>query len=384
MMEDFWDPYGEPPEDNPEHYDFLEDCELEDDGLPAFENLQTVLHHVPPQSPAVIEGVLRRGHKMLLAGPSKAGKSFALIELAVCIASGTPWLSRFGCQRGKVLYINLEVDLASCLHRFRDVCQALELPENDISAMLPNVDVWNLRGYCVDWLHFVDICCSRVRREKYDVVIIDPFYKLNAGSENDAYQMAQFANGLDRIANVNGASVIYCHHHSKGDQGWKNSMDRASGSGVFARDVDALLDIIELELPPERQRAGVTAWRIEGTLREFPSFEPVDVWFNYPIHVMERFDQADNIAPHSQLPAYQRAMNARKPKEQKLKERRHRLEAAIDVLEAQGVEITTSSVAEYLDVTNKTIRYMVDEHPRFERDTKTGQIRRAYTVAPQE
>lgn len=250
--------------------------------------------------------------------------------------------------------------------------------------MLPNIDLWNLRGYCINWPHFVDICCSRARREQYDVIIIDPFYKLNAGRENNVFDMVQFCNGLDRISAVNGAAVIYCHHHSKGDQGWKNSMDRASGSGAFARDVDALLDIIELELPPERQRAGVTAWRIEGTLREFPSFEPVDVWFNYPIHVMERFDQADNIAPHSQLPAYQRAMNARKPKEQKLKERRHRLEAAIDVLAAQGVEVTTSSVAEYLDVTNKTIRYMVDEHPDFERDTKTGQIRRAHTVAPQE
>ena len=378
-MEDFRDPYGEPLEDNPEHYDFLEDCELEDDGLPAFENLQTALHPVPPQSPAVIEGVLRRGHKMLLAGPSKAGKSFALIELCIAIAEGKPWLGRFSCAQGKVLYINLELDRASCLHRFKDVYTALGLPPQN----LRNIDIWNLRGYCVNWLHFVDICCSRVRREKHDVVIIDPFYKLNAGSENDAYQMAQFANGLDRIANVNGASVIYCHHHSKGDQGWKNSMDRASGSGVFARDVDALLDIIELELPPERQRAGVTAWRIEGTLREFPGFEPVDVWFNYPIHIMERFDPADNIAPHSQLPAFQRAMNARKPKEQKLKERRHRLEAAIDVLTAQGVEVTTSTLVAYLDVTKQTIWRMVDEHPDFERDTKTGQIRRAQAVAPQ-
>ncbi|MFQ9500006.1 MAG: AAA family ATPase [Faecalibacterium sp.] len=380
MMEDLWDPYGEPPEEDLEHYDFLEDCELEDDGLPAFENLQTALHHVPPQSPAVIEGVLRKGHKMLLAGPSKAGKSFALIELAVCIASGTPWMNRFESRRGKVLYVNLEVDRASCLHRFKDVYTALGLPPQN----LRNIDIWNLRGYCINWPHFVDICCSRARREQYDVIIIDPFYKLNAGRENNVFDMVQFCNGLDLISAVNGAAVIYAHHHSKGDQGWKNSMDRASGSGVFARDVDALLDIIELELPPDRQREGVTAWRIEGTLREFPSFEPVDVWFNYPIHVMERFDQADNIAPHSKLPSYQRAMNARKPKEQKLKERRHRLEAAIDVLAAQGVEVTTSSVAEYLDVTNKTIRYMVDEHPDFERDTKTGQIRRAHTVAPQE
>ena len=40
-------------------------------------------------------------------------------------------------------------------------------------------------------------------------------------------------------------------------------MDRASGSGVFARDVDALLDIIELELPTRRT-----------TLRRTPSSLP--------------------------------------------------------------------------------------------------------------
>ena len=384
MMVDFWDLYGEPPEP-PEHFDFMEDCEIEEDGLPPVENLQTACGHgVPPLADPLIFGVLRKGHKMLLAGPSKAGKSFALIELAVCIASGTPWMNRFECRRGKVLYVNLELDRASCINRFIEVYKALDYPESQMQTVMHNIRIWNLRGYCINWPHFVDICCSRARREQYDVIIIDPFYKLNAGRENNVFDMVQFCNGLDRISAVNGAAVIYCHHHSKGDQGWKNSMDRASGSGVFARDVDALLDVIELELPPDRRQAGITAWRIEGTLREFPSFEPVDVWFNYPIHVMERFDPADNIAPHSQLPAFQRAMNARKPKEQKLKERRHRLEAAIDVLTAQGEEVTTSSVADYLDVTNKTIRYMVDEHPAFERDPKTGQIRRSCSTPPQE
>ena len=376
MMEDFWDPYGEPPEEDPD--------ELEDDGLPPSENLGNLIENPPELQEEQICSVLRKGHKMLLAGPSKAGKSFALIELCIAIAEGRPWLGRFSCAQGKVLYINLELDRASCLHRFVDVSKALFPEDSEHPEFWHNVKILNLRGYCVNWPHFIDSICRKTKNEHYSAIILDPFYKLNAGSENDVYQMAQFANGLDHIAKVSGASIIYCHHHSKGDQGWKNSMDRASGSGVFARDVDALLDIIELELPPDRQREGVTAWRIEGTLREFPSFEPVDVWFNYPIHVMERFDPADNIAPHSQLPSYQRAMNARKPKEQKLKERRHRLEAAIDVLAAQGVEVTTSSVAEYLDVTNKTIRYMVDEHPNFERDTKTGQIRRAHTVAPQE
>ena len=52
-----------------------------------------------------------------------------------------------------------------------------------------------------------------------------------------------------------GSSVIYCHHHSKGGQGNKKSMDRASGSGVFARDPDALIDLIELELSEEMIQA---------------------------------------------------------------------------------------------------------------------------------
>lgn len=55
---------------------------------------------------------------MLIAGPSKAGKSFALIELAMAIASGTTWLGHFPCERGKVLYVNLEIDEPSCFDRF--------------------------------------------------------------------------------------------------------------------------------------------------------------------------------------------------------------------------------------------------------------------------
>lgn len=361
-------------EKSSEHFSLVEDCEVEDDGLPPIHPLR--LENLAGLKPELIDGVLREGGKMLLAGPSKAGKSFAMIELAVCIASGTPWMGRFKCRQGKVLYVNLEVDSASFEWRIHDVYKTL-LPEDfEQPTYLKNITIWNLRCYCIDWPHFVDVCCRRIRREKYDAIIIDPFYKLNVGSENSVFDMLQFCNGIDRISAVNGASVIYAHHHSKGDQGWKNSMDRASGSGIFARDVDALLDVIELELPPDRQRAGVTAWRIEGTLREFPSFEPVDVWFNYPIHIMERFDPADNIAPHSQLPAFQRALNARKSKEQKLKERRHRLEAAIDLLAAQGKEVTTRKLVEYLGVTKQTVWRMVDEHPDFERDSKTGQIHR--------
>ena len=50
---------------------------------------------------------------MLIAGPSKAGKSFLQIELCISIAEGKDWLG-WKCARGRVMYVNLELDRASC------------------------------------------------------------------------------------------------------------------------------------------------------------------------------------------------------------------------------------------------------------------------------
>ena len=119
--------------------------EAETDDLPDTENLAADWASLPPLADPLIFGVLRKGHKMLLAGPSKAGKSFALIELCIAIAEGKPWLGQFSCAQGKVLYINLELDRASCLHRFKDVYTAMGLPPEH----LKNIDIWNLRGASV-------------------------------------------------------------------------------------------------------------------------------------------------------------------------------------------------------------------------------------------
>ena len=111
--------------------------------------------------------------------------------------------------------------------------------------------------------------------------------------------MAMFCNQFDRICNETGCSTIYCHHHSKGAQGMKRAMDRASGSGVFARDPDAQLDMIELEMADVTRNLlaeqGASGWRLEASLREFKPFKPVDFWFRYPIHRSGRPGSQDNF-----------------------------------------------------------------------------------------
>src|SRR5699024_6736598 len=194
------------------------------DDLPDTEGLGAVWDNLPELSPPLIAGVLRQGHKMLLAGPSKAGKSFALIELCISIAEGRKWLG-FSCAQGKVLYVNLELDRASCLHRFRDVYSALDLAPDHVG----NIDLWNLRGASVPMDKLAPKLIRRAQRKNYIAVVLDPIYKVITGDENSADQMAKFCNQFDLVCRELGCAVIYCHHHSKGAQGGKRSMDRASG-----------------------------------------------------------------------------------------------------------------------------------------------------------
>jgi hypothetical protein len=107
-------------------------AEASDDDLPGFENVD--LARLPPRAPELVEGVLRRGHKMLLAGPSKAGKSYALIQLALAIAEGREWLGR-RCARGRVLYVNLEIDPPSFAHRVAEVYAALGWPPGHVGDL---------------------------------------------------------------------------------------------------------------------------------------------------------------------------------------------------------------------------------------------------------
>ena len=397
------------------------------DDLPDPESLTSVWDSLPDLSPPLIDGILRQGHKMLLAGPSKAGKSYALIELAIAIAEGGGWLG-WRCAQGKVLYVNLELDRASCLHRFRDVYEAMRLAP----ASLGNIDVWNLRGKSVPMDKLAPKLIRRAARKEYIAIIIDPIYKVITGDENSADQMAHFCNQFDLVCNDLGAAVIYCHHHSKGGQGQKKSMDRASGSGVFARDPDALLDLIELELNEDvikqkaneavcaacidaldrysktwedhvsqddmcsavqmqkacdnyllgkdRQEAergilaakrsaeGLSAWRLEGTLREFPKFAPVNAWFDYPVHRIDDTGMLKDVDADGEQPYWKQNLKKSGKRNKSPEERRQeRIDALSTAYEACsiGEKVTVKDLAEYMGKSEDTIRRYLKESGQY-------------------
>jgi RecA-family ATPase len=400
--------------------DWVEACT---DDLPDTECLADDWDDLPPLADALISGVLRQGHKMLLAGPSKAGKSFALIELCIAIAEGKTWLGRFSCAQGKVLYINLELDRPSCLHRFKDVYTAMGLaPDN-----LRNIDIWNLRGASVPMDKLAPKLIRRAGKKGYTAVILDPIYKVITGDENSADQMAKFCNQFDVVCRALDCAVIYCHHHSKGAQGGKRSMDRASGSGVFARDPDAMLDMTELTITDaireqlhnkaacrvikamldkrghadaygpddalsksrmltiakeklgladlraidaevaaaQKKADSMTAWRIEGTLREFASFAPVNLWFDYPVHKLDS-GLLEDLQPDSDFRTLGAKGASRRwgDKAKQSKDRKAELDTAFEACMMDG-EVTVYSLGEYMDLKPRTVKNRLKEDGRF-------------------
>lgn len=343
------------------------------DDLPEPEELDALWDNMPDLAPPLIEGILREGHKMLIAGPSKAGKSFALIQLCISIAEGRPWFG-FDCTQGKVLYVNLELDRASCLHRFKDVYEALEQSPTNIG----NISIWNLRGKSLPMDQLAPKLIRRAQKRNYKAIIIDPIYKVITGDENSADQMANFCNQFDKVCTELKCAVIYCHHHSKGSQTGKRSMDRASGSGVFARDPDALLDLLELELEnmneDKLQDAPIdtsqcTAWRMEGTLREYPKFKPVDLWFEYPIHKVDTngfLAMAQFDSPQS------KGLDKMNKRKQAIKEKKK--EQLVDAFNIAAAEngfngrADIKRVAEIMEVSEMTVRRYLRETPIFNID----------------
>lgn len=406
------------------------------DDLPEFESLAEMFEEDPPLAPVLIDNVLRRGHKMLIAGPSKAGKSFALMEMCIAIAEGIPWFG-FKCERGKVLYINMELDRPSAYKRFKDIYRGMGIRPDHVN----NIHIWNMRGHSIPMDKLTPKLIRRAQKEKFDAVIIDPIYKVLTGSENDAEQMAKFTNNFDKVAAELGTSVIYCHHHSKGAQGGKSSMDRSSGSGVFARDPDAILDLIELEVtdnlrkmqegratanfyaekirnenPTYLSEIGqddflsaaamrehltlalgqdrawqisgfelgevqkvvklMTAWRLEGTLREFPKFEPVNLWFNYPLHTHDEVGNLKDLDPVGSEPPYKKGAKkggkaelSKEKKAERIKKNTANVVTALDSLDMEGKgKVRIGELETYFDKSRNTIKQWIRDSDSLEID----------------
>lgn len=310
----------------------------------------------PVLDEVLVDGVMRRGDKMCVAGPSKSYKSFCLIQLAIATACGTRWFG-WRCKQGRVLYINCELRGESFRKRVWEVADGMD--GADRSEIAANMDVWNMRGRTqpldVSKEHIIEQAVER----GYDVIILDPIYKLFAGDENSAEEVSKFMLAIDELAMRLNASIVYCHHHSKGAKGGVSAQDRFSGSGVYARDCDELVDISPLDLRGHDVTEWgydrkATAWRVETVLRDFEPKFPLDVVFEYPVHHIDETGYLSDFKIMSM-----QSIGGNKSGENKKAERDKNIEELEDYCDkfyrTNGTPMSATALAETFGKSSRTI-----------------------------
>ena len=189
---------------------------------------------LPPPDP-VLEGAFDLGTKGLIVGPSKARKSFFMIQLLLSVAAGLPeFLTWTIKQARRVIYLNLEIPPAHFQQRIRRMMSALGITPEMLAGRF---HVVNARGLQPSALLLPQIV-ERAREHQAEIFCVDPVYKLIAGDENKQEEIKPLLRMFDQLANKTNCAVLYCHHGQKGFAGDRQTIDRASGTGVLARDFD--------------------------------------------------------------------------------------------------------------------------------------------------
>jgi hypothetical protein len=233
---------------------------------------------LPPQ---ILKGVLHKGCKACISGSSKAGKTWSLINLAVSATTGAPWLGIEIPNELKVLYLDFELPSRLAIERFYTVASKLDADEEKIKK---NLEYWALRGAKAGLDRLLEHLHLTGRSNVFDLIILDPYYKISGRfDENSAADVKGVLDSIEDFSQETGAAFFFAHHFSKGNKADVDAIDRASGSGVFGRDPDAILtltkhseaDCLALEYqlrncPPKESAV------VEFSKESFPAFIPRD------------------------------------------------------------------------------------------------------------
>jgi hypothetical protein len=189
---------------------------------------------------AVIVDVLDMGCKCVLIGPAKIKKTYFATQLALSLATGQN-LFNWQVRRRKVLMVNLELPDWCYNLRIRQITEACGISDQAIAGRF---SIINGRASDIsldsDNGNLIRLI-QDIQNGGFEVVIIDPLYKLMYGDENKAQDVKPVLHAFDRICTETDAAVVYVHHDSKGTPGERSKQDRGAGSNVIQRDMDAAI-----------------------------------------------------------------------------------------------------------------------------------------------
>lgn len=184
-----------------------------------------------------VEGLIIEGY-ILLVGGSKIGKSWLMLDLAYCVATGRPFLGR-ATTKCPVLYFALE----DSERRIQDRNRKMNLAEAEEPVNINYV----LEAQTLDSGFYQQADAWLTANGGRCLVIVDVLQKIRGRSrysDGDAYQADyRTTNPILELARKHSAAII-CVHHTNKEHNGRDKFGRISGStGLMgAADETILID----------------------------------------------------------------------------------------------------------------------------------------------
>jgi hypothetical protein len=185
------------------------------------------------EQPAIKEH-FDKGDRIAIVAQSKSKKSFFALQMAVCFATGKPFLSAQVTPQ-KTLIVNGEIKPQKYKHRLRGIIKRLSIGNDS----LENLGVLNTRES--GRRETIDSILRECTRGGFEVCILDPFY-IFCGNEIDQEAVKAVLCEL-KLFTEKKITLVSVFHSAKGNIGDRQTIDRISGSSIFARDADGIISL---------------------------------------------------------------------------------------------------------------------------------------------
>lgn len=200
-----------------------------------------VLLRTPKQQPFI-----RDGRVGTLSAPGGRGKSFALVQLAAAVASGTPWLCTYTVSRkGRVLLALGEEDQEEIWRRLHRGTRHLgsyertEIARNVVPMALAGQDCAFLRradNGNIEQTDFFRALKASLSRERWRLLIFDPLSRFGGPEvETDAHAATRLVQCFEELTALPGQpTVINAHHERKASPATAGARDASNMRGSTA------------------------------------------------------------------------------------------------------------------------------------------------------
>jgi len=159
----------------------------------------------------LVDKIIPTGTSGVLGGAPGEGKSFLVAELAIAVATGTPWMGEFGTSQGHVLVIDSENSLPLLRRRGLKLLRGRGLQE---SGNL-NIEYLVSSGMNLSDPSHVAGLEALLEDRRPALVLIDSLVRVHRAAENSATEMAAVFGEIKRLVDTFGCVFLFTHHSRK-------------------------------------------------------------------------------------------------------------------------------------------------------------------------